>query len=149
MHPRWLVIGNGKGRLAGLWGIAAVLLSLLSGAAQAQRLPAFVPPAAHERAPLRTPWPQDSVPRPKPKTYWLPGAILGTALFGLLGASLGAGTCGDSDTHQTGGTCVWAGAEGFLIGGAVGFPLGGLIGGAFPMKSRASPEESPPEHAMS
>jgi hypothetical protein len=144
MHPRWLVIGNGKARLAGLWGIAAVLLSLLSGMAQAQRLPALVPPAAHESAPLRTPLPQDSVPPPKPKTYWLPGAILGVALFGLYGAHLGAGLCeGDS------GTCALAGAEGFVLGAAVGFPLGGLIGGAFPMKPRAAPEESPPDQSRS
>jgi hypothetical protein len=94
-------------------------------------------------APLRPSLPQDSVPRPKPRTYWLPGAILGTAVFGLLGASLGAGLCGDADTQQSTGECVLAGAEGFLIGAAVGFPLGGLIGGAFPRKARGVPPETP------
>lgn len=130
----------------GLWAIGAFLMLLPSGAAQAQRLPALVPPAELTAVPFRPSLPQDSMPRPKPRTYWLPGAILGTAVFGLLGASLGAGLCSDSDTHQSTGTCVLAGAEGFLIGAAVGFPLGGLIGGAFPMKPRAAPEETTPGH---
>ncbi len=144
MHPRCSAFSNGVARLVGLWAIAAALISFPPRVAGAQRLPAFVPPAGMASAPLRPSLPQDSVPRPKPRTYWLPGAILGTAVFGLLGASFGAGFCGSDDAAQSGGSCVLAGAEGFLIGAAVGFPLGGLIGGAFPRKPRAAPAETPP-----
>ena len=132
----------------GLWAIGAFLMLLPPGVAGAQRLPAFVPSAELMAVPFRPPPPlsQDSMPRHRPQTYWLPGAIIGTAVFGLLGASLGAGFCGSDDSAQSGGSCVLAGAEGFLIGAAVGFPLGGLIGGAFPKKPRAAPPETPPGH---
>ncbi|HKI94166.1 MAG TPA: hypothetical protein VJ992_02635, partial [Gemmatimonadales bacterium] len=59
-------------------------------------------------------------------SYWLVGAIVGTAALGILGASAAPYFSGDKTNAAFGDV-----ARGFAMGAALGFPLGALIGGQF------------------
>jgi hypothetical protein len=112
---------------------AACLLAVLTlRPLAAQQLPVLVPsavPAWHGRAPALP----DSV-RPDRQTYWMVGAIIGTALMGSLGILFSGVGC------YPGESCLDDAVIGFLIGASIGFPLGGIIGDALP---RTTPDSVP------
>jgi hypothetical protein len=146
MHPRSVVGRTGPAGLLALGTVVAALCLVPGRQIEAQRLPALVPSAISTLVVAGPTIPQDSVPRRRiPRTHWLTGAVLGGTLLGSFGASVGAGLCSDGETSHSAWTCVLAGVEGFLLGATVGVPLGGLIGGAFPIKPRAAPQDTPPE----
>ena len=69
---------------------------------------------------------------PKAPDYRWEGLVVGGALVGFLGATLGGGLCGSDDSA----------AEGFLIGATVGGVTGGLLGTLIPKTPPDSSDHS-------
>jgi len=60
-------------------------------------------------------------------SYWLVGAIVGTAIIGVIGAEGAPYFSGDEANAGVGDYI-----RGFAMGAALGFSVGALIGGQFP-----------------
>ena len=75
-------------------------------------------------------------PTSPPPTYWLEGGVIGGFGLGFLGAALGGGLCGYSDSQED---CTGATISGAVFGAGLGFIVSGIIGGQIPKHADDSP----------
>ena len=125
--------------------VCTAILVLVGHSARAQwrEPPRFGPTVVAPRAPMPTALPQTVFARPEAslaatgylhralsvdaheirRTHWLVGGLVGSTVFGLLGAATGVGL-GEC-------RCVKDALIGFVPGALVGFPIGALVGAQF------------------